>query len=77
MLDTERRPWRYRCPLCGSVEIRKQSMRSMPDMTMAHHGRRIAERGNVRGIAYYVPRWFCIYCKGRFDQPRDMLYDQA
>lgn len=72
-----RYPWRYRCPKCGSTSIYRNTTAGLPDMTHAHHGRRIANIGHSRGIAYYVRRWKCKVCGDVFDSPRDMLLVEA
>ena len=66
-------PWRYRCPACGSTQIHRYSLSSIPTTHEAGRGRRVATSGHKRGILNLLPRYWCRVCGERFDTPRDML----
>jgi len=73
MIDNIRRPWRYRCPHCGSVTIYRRSPRSVPRPGYGVPGRRLISTGYTREILQYVRRWSCKNCGEIFDSPKDML----
>lgn len=70
---TDRQPWRYRCPNCGSVDIRKAALHSIPTSKQRKRGKMIEQSGTLRKRSYLVPRWRCHVCRAKFDTPRDML----
>lgn len=69
---TERQPWRYRCPKCNSVQIRRYGGWRMPSRSEIA-GRKLHHSGNVRQGVTAIPRYHCQNCHAKFDTPVDML----
>ncbi len=69
---TERRPWRYRCPTCRSVQVTRYSGARMPSRNELV-GRKLHHSGNLRTGIMAIPKYHCENCHGKFDTPKDML----
>ena len=69
---TERRPWRYRCPTCGSVQVTRYSGARMPSRNELV-GRKLHHSGNLRTGIMAIPKYHCDNCHAKFDTPKDML----
>ncbi len=71
-MTPERYPWRYRCPECGSVQVRRYSSRSMPSRSDLA-GRKIHHSRKIRSGIIAIPKYYCENCHAKFDAPKDML----
>lgn len=58
-----RDPWRYRCPECGSVSVRKRRH--------LHDAREVREDHRHRTENTTDKEWFCDHCSTPFGQPDD------
>ncbi len=71
-MSTERYPWRYRCPTCGSVQVTRYSGVRMPSRNELL-GRKLHHSGNLRTGITAIPKYHCDNCHAKFDTPKDML----